>query len=279
MTSGRGGKGTTVFTSTSSVGDGGRLADGGWLVALRSAMVAANGGLLEKRGNGRFVQLLSVGGRMRSREGGRGKGGREGRAEICGDYSASTSPEPRAQSPPPPSGPAKRAGTRRLVAVSATKNGAILDHGGGVGVWVWTVAREGGVGSLVVPMANKQPGRAGLAWKPPKVRPKFEQEQRTSGKQKEGDRILAPWQLAARNKRTLESTVRLLEPHPDAGSMRPKGQRGKDPDVESAQAGRVARGSVSKSAMHLTPEPGGGKAQRSSWLATRAPPPNARGCC
>ena len=42
-------------------------------------------------------------------------------------------------------------------------------------MWVWTVAKEGGVGSLVVSMANKQPGWAGLAGKPPKVRPKFEQ--------------------------------------------------------------------------------------------------------
>lgn len=73
--------------------------------------MAANGELLGKRGNGRFVQLLSVGGSMRWREGGRGKvvEGKVEQKEICGDYSVSTRPETeRVQSPEPTS--AQRAG-------------------------------------------------------------------------------------------------------------------------------------------------------------------------
>lgn len=96
----------------------------------------------------------------------------------------------RAQSPEPTS--AQRAGE----ACRDEKAGGGVSDEKMVLSWTmkgcgWPVAREGGVGSLVVPMANKQARRAGLAGEPPKVRPKFEQEQRTGGKQK-GDRILAP---------------------------------------------------------------------------------------
>lgn len=129
---------------------------------------------------------------MRWREGGRETGSRrEGRAEreICGDYSVSTRPEqrePRGQSPEArahlrPAGRRSVQGRegwwrcqRREMVLSWTMKGC-----------GWPVAREGGVGSLVVPMANNQARRAGLAGKPPKVRPKVEQAQRTSGKQTE----------------------------------------------------------------------------------------------
>lgn len=137
---------------------------------------------------------------MRWREGGRETGSRrEGRAEreICGDYSVSTRPEqrePRGQSPPPPSGPAKRAGTRRLVAVSATRNGAILDHEG-----VWVAGCERGWGGVVGGADGKQAGNTGRTGRETaegatEGRAGTKDERKTNG-----ERILAPhWQPGTR---------------------------------------------------------------------------------
>lgn len=173
--------------------------------------------------------------------GGKGKGegsGREGRAErdmrrlFCLNEARNReSPEPRAHLRP--AGRRSVQGRegwwrcqRREMVLSWTMKG------GG-----WPVAREGGVGSLVVPMANKQARRAGLAGKPPKVRPKFEQEQRTSGKQK-GDRILAPHSQPGtrepQNRPSVSSNPiqmqgRCDQKGPESGRGRVKG-----PDVESA---------------------------------------------
>lgn len=160
---------------------------------------------------------------MRWREGGRETGSRrEGRAEreICGDYSVSTRPEqrePRGQSPPPPSGPAKRAGTRRLVAVSATRNGAILDHEG-----VWVAGCERGWGGVVWWCRWQTSRQDGQDWQGNRRRCD-RRSSRNKGRAENKWREDPGTSLAARHKRTQESTVRLLEPHPDAGSMRPQG--------------------------------------------------------
>lgn len=103
-------------------------------------------------------------------------------------------PEPRGQSPPPPSGPAKRAGTRRLVAVSATRNGAILDHEG-----VWVAGCERGWGGVVGGADGKQPGKTGRTGRETaegatEGRAGTKDERKTNG-----ERILAPhWQPGTR---------------------------------------------------------------------------------
>lgn len=147
--------------------------------------------------------------------------------------------------------------------MSATRNGAILDHEGG-----WVAGCERGWGGVVGGADGKQTGKTGRTGRETaegatEVREGTKDERKTKRSQDPGT------SLAARHKRTPESTVRLFEPHPDAGSMRPKRAR------EWARASERPRCRISQPKLVVfriectSPRT---QVAESSWLATVATP-------